>query len=300
MDEARILSRLRIDHGLKNRNYKREIKKFPFARLKQILRDTSERGFLPTSGEQRELSASVLRDLEILHGKVSRIVRSKEQKGQLHCLVMQTLKLCNSLTVDLDAGAKYVRQFSPNIEDQNVIEKVRKLGWYHKISQELVGASCKSKYTIFNHLKVEIVQIYPTIKSLTSPLPSTFLGSLETALNSIEPSQGRRKNGLISNYVKSPSVVGMLGEKTTEFNQGLSRVPKNWKVHAEIQLLLHYELHPNLPKPRVSFVFIAMRWKMKHTCPHHCKAPPYVSLYTCVRYDQSLRLIIGCLRAVSV
>ena len=247
MDEARILSRLYIDHKYSHQWKKGKL--FPFTRLREIFSAASTNSLPPESSQVARGILSRLADIRSLHGEISRNVGNKKMKSSMHTSIMKLFKLCDSLTAQIHSAPMLVRKASH--DDKLILEKLKKLGRYCSISLDLVSAARNSKYDVFNHIKVETVKISPSCAS--KPKCSTSLvDSLENACGSAKTKESQKAKKLVSSFVQSPSGRDMFNKRQADFKEGLSRVPKTWKVHAEIQLLLHYELHPNLQKPRVS------------------------------------------------
>ena len=238
MDEPRILSRLCIDHSL-GINRKKG-KTSPIARLLTLLEDTPRRELeqVPTN-DLRPVQLH-LKDMKSIHGKLQPLVGVKRHKAELHNLIKQLLELCRSLTSRIDEATGPLARLFSNADKQIPLEKLRKLGYYFSISRDLYSAAWNRKYHIFDHVKVEVIQIRNTANSVSPRLPTNLTACLER----VQKSQNLKRQ--VSDLARLSSE----GEKRL-FNQTVSRAPKYWKVHAEMQLLLYYEVHPSLKKPRV-------------------------------------------------
>ena len=238
MDEPRILSRLCIDHSL-GINRKKG-KTSPIARLLTLLEDTPRRELeqVPTN-DLRPVQLH-LKDMKSIHGKLQPLVGVKRHKAELHILIKQLLELCRSLTSRIDEATGPLARLFSNADKQIPLEKLRKLGYYFSISRDLYSAAWNRKYHIFDHVKVEVIQIRNTANSVSPRLPTNLTACLERV----------QKSQNLERPVSDLARLSSEGEKRL-FNQTVSRAPKYWKVHAEMQLLLYYEIHPNLKKPRV-------------------------------------------------
>ena len=182
-------------------------------------------------------------EIEMLHADVSRKSGKEKDRKAMHASMTKLLKLCDSLTTH----RKFHLPHKTCTEDKIALEKLKKLGRYHTISRDLIAAARNSRYEVFNHIKIEVVNIYPSWSVKPKP-PVSLTSSLENACG---PANAQTAKDLVKTFIQSPSGKATYNRKQDELNEGLSRVPKSWKVHAEMQLLLYYELHPGLQKPRV-------------------------------------------------
>ena len=243
MDQARILSRLCIDH--KHSHRWKMGKVFPFSRLRGLLSNALN-ACSPLDSSTTQGDALIrMNEIELLHADISRRVGKDKSQEPMHASMVKLLKLCNSLTAQVYSKSGLHQK--TYIEDQMAFEKFKKLGRYCSISQDLTKAARSSRYEVFDHIKVEVVKICPSW-SVKPKSPVSLTASLESACG---PAKAQTAKDLVKSYVQNPSGKDTYHQKQAELNQELSRAPKSWKVHAEIQLLLHYELHPSLQKPRV-------------------------------------------------
>jgi hypothetical protein len=119
-----------------------------------------------------------------------------------------------------------------------------KLGRYFSVASELVCAARDRKCRVFLTIRIESCQIKvpSTVLALTAPASITeAVSGLFQSLDLSKKSKAALKRRLASS----------LSQSELEFRKGMLGVCQNGKVHAEIQLLFFYELHPRSLQPRV-------------------------------------------------
>lgn len=119
---------------------------------------------------------------------------------------------------------------------------INKLARYSLASRYLVASARKRRYSIFGNIKVETFQIAHPNKPLFQKPFSTLEQALRNVTNHNTSHRGRNSDPLASFPWKCKA--DMFGTRVTAEDE-------IWKVHAEIQLLVCYELNPELPKPRI-------------------------------------------------
>ena len=244
MDEARILSRLCINH--KFSHWLKQGKVFPFSRLRDVLSRSQNASSPSNPSPSLENASKCLNEIELLHADISDRLGADGAKNQMHEYMLKLLKLCDSLIAHVDNTPNLPQTIPP--QERTALEKLRKIGRYRTISYDLAVAARDRRYEVFDHIKVEVIKIRPSW-SAKPKSPASLTVCLENACG---PARSQTTKDMVASYIQSPDGKDTHERKQEELNQGLSTVPKSWKVHAEIQLLLHYELHPKLQKPRVS------------------------------------------------
>jgi hypothetical protein len=116
-------------------------------------------------------------------------------------------------------------------------EALRKLGRYYEVAQNLTGAARSTKYLLFQKITVLPVE-----------RNSTGVEALISGLASFDDAMSRMANSSINGSQFSQQDRNMA---RTRYQNRLFHCETKWKVHAEVQLLLFYELNPTIRSPRV-------------------------------------------------
>jgi hypothetical protein len=125
---------------------------------------------------------------------------------------------------------------------KHLLKSITKLGHYFSIASDLISAARKSSWKLFQNIDVEPFQIQ---------VPP----SIEDALQNLLPSR------LTESVLNLANLHAQETEK--EYHRRLSEITRGGrKVHAEVQLLFFYELHPGSPRPR----FICSSKKACYLC----------------------------------
>lgn len=132
---------------------------------------------------------------------------------------------------DLAIALRKAHGLKPSLKDHLPVA-IKKLGMYYSIGKDLVDAARSTRYTIFNHITVE------TLDPPTSNIDS--FGDIA----SFEAVIGRMQHGEVLPSAKLDQVKEKYESRRLE-------KPSGWKVHAEIQLLLHYESTSTRLAPRI-------------------------------------------------
>ena len=152
-----------------------------------------------------------------------------------------------SSTGDLAMALETSRTLDPGVK-KFLPEAIGKLGRYFSVSRNLVSAARSGRYRIFEQVSIETCK--------TTPSPSLALAP-ECAPSLTEALQPVMRPGPCDDQHTLKRMVERSSKKPFSVVQAnflrrlTSKVNPTWKVHAEIQLLLFYELHPEKQRPRV-------------------------------------------------
>ena len=244
LDYCRILSRLRSRHAKKTSRNKN--KSVLITLLDTAIRDHS---IQPSPNITVMELADVLKKIKTLkalfmkfediqeHSAASSVVQDvgMELIAQMHDLASQTkLKLALNSSKTLTAELK---AFLP--------EAVGKLGRYYSISHELVCVARSEENSIFNSI---IIETAPTLRPSQPLNVDRNVHPVTTLQNILRP------GSVVQSRSLKPSLERCLGKPIhvilDEFRLAIADYYKSVKVHAEIQLLLFYELNSERKRPR--------------------------------------------------
>ncbi|KAK2783568.1 hypothetical protein FQN52_009572 [Onygenales sp. PD_12] len=236
-DRQRILSRLRSRHA------KNSIKSRGKRPLMELLSETIHD---PLLKPKKSISSSQLNELRRKTSIMSSLFADFEASGDAAILV-DLLRCIHDYDLEkhLSAFCRANLKGRPNDSTLKFLPKgIGKLSQYYSISCKLVSAA--RKYPIFKRIFVEVCVPY----SNRNPLSSVPEITLKESLTNLYPGRNQKKiNALISQR------AAMLDKKNSgleeEFKNRLALLGNGCKVHAEIQLVLFYELHPDHRRPRV-------------------------------------------------
>lgn len=244
LDFARILSRLRSKHAKKTR--RTDGKPALISQLHSAITDVSVKPGPKVSGStlrEIRLKAATLKTVgERLEAHPNPQPDSEDVLDLLTKVVEQACDLavsCHRMKAALETS----HTLDPTLKT-HLPTAIGKLGRYSSASQDLISAA--RKYPVFNKVLVKAYQVPPIMNSLFSG----ELPSLEKAVQNVA-----RSRGLSAKQIAKSSLRTLLGKsygRKSESYQFRTRGPQElWKVHAEVQLICYYELHPELSKPRV-------------------------------------------------
>lgn len=130
---------------------------------------------------------------------------------------------------DLGLALKKAPGIKPSLRGYLPVS-MKKLGNYYSVAKDLVDAARSPAYTIFDHIAIEVLDCPPSKVNLED------LQSFEAVLN--------RFSCQLAESNKTDQTRKKYESRKLEKSSG-------WKVHAEIQLLLHYESAQIHPIPRI-------------------------------------------------
>ena len=116
-------------------------------------------------------------------------------------------------------------------------EALRKLGRYYEVAQNLTDAARSTRYLLFQQITVLAVECN-----------SIGVESLISGLAGFDEAVSRIANSSVNGLQFSRQDRNLAGMK---YQNRMFRCGTKWKVHAEVQLLLFYELNPTIRPPRV-------------------------------------------------
>lgn len=165
------------------------------------------------------------------------MTRSQQELGMEVLECVHQLKSLNALTAALSG--------SPEIEStlrDHLPRAVGKLGRYYSTSGDLIKFARDRDYRVFNRVLVETCRISgPSRVLVSNPLP------FDLALQNIHSSANNIQRQRLAEYLETD----MTQADEMKYSSRLICKNSSWKVHAEIQLLLYYELHPTVFQARV-------------------------------------------------
>lgn len=234
MDMSRILSRLRSQHAARTRrsNGKESL-------LSMLLHTINE--CQSNSGARRAKAciSRVRSESSILWQKFEHFEMSKARDDTSVSLerVKDLLAAINRFDIDgLEEALSYIRNLDPSTKDY-LSAALRKLSRYYEVAVNLTNAARSTRYPIFNSVKVASVVCnnidYRTLEANLKPFDQT--------LSRIKLSP---RNNL-------PIVTTRRAHVRDRYAERISNAQTKWKVHAEVQILLFYELNPTLQRPRI-------------------------------------------------
>ena len=240
LDYFRILSRLRSSHA------KQTIKTIGKPALLPQLNRALHDSCVKASGSllKRELKdmRTLAAELENLYLQFEAIVPHVANSTAIRAIGVKMLTKAHQL--NSLPSLKLVLSGLPNISLIEHLETaIEKLASYYSATYCLVSAARTREYQIFDHVVVETCHIPGPATTMTSEAASP-----EALLQDIFSTNETHKQRLTEFLQTHANDVEERGQKYK------SRFwPENnvWKVHAEVQLLFFYELHPERRKPRV-------------------------------------------------
>ncbi|KAL2358896.1 hypothetical protein BJ546DRAFT_31588 [Cryomyces antarcticus] len=243
LDRARILCRLRSKHAPSSRKVKNKPAIIP--RLHDAMAILSRKAMLSVSkSELNEVKAQV--------DRMCSLFTSLECLSTSHARTSMSDKILASLcehAYRLASRHSLEKIFSklPNAEgfQQNnktsIVTAVCKVGRYRSICDFLIAAA-RRRPNAFQSIEVDVIRLPPS-NTWSQPYLPPWHSLWETLTRSM-PTQSateRQTAQCLKRHVGS--------ESEARFQALLA--PKTFKVHAEIQLLFYYELHPEKNRPRV-------------------------------------------------
>ncbi len=236
LDYARILYRLRSKH-VKLKPKKARKPAF-FTQLSSVVHDKS---IVPN----RSVTATEIEDIRTRTQRLQSSFVRLENMPDIH----PDSKITQDILMDIVKQAHYLvtdTRLSKALETYDTIhselkislpEATGKIGRYYSASYDLVSAARSRRWSIFKRVEIEHCQIRAAEK--VTPLLSDSSSFEET----------------VQRVMGGQNIATHLGMPLLSIEKSYQNVwyagTKFAKVHAEIQLLLHYELHPELQRPRV-------------------------------------------------
>ena len=116
-------------------------------------------------------------------------------------------------------------------------EALRKLGRYYEVARNLTAAARDPKYPVFQNITVSAVK-----------LSNVDAEALVSGLASFEDAISRATTSEVSHSQFSKKDRKLARRR---YQDRVFHCQTKWKVHAEVQLLLFYELNPAIRPPRI-------------------------------------------------
>ncbi|KAK3676561.1 hypothetical protein LTR78_003335 [Recurvomyces mirabilis] len=136
----------------------------------------------------------------------------------------------------LEEALSYFRNLDPSTKDY-LSKALRKLSRYYDVALTLTNAARDTRYPIFNSVTVAPV-VCNNMDYLT---PESKLEDFDQILSRITNSP---ENKLLLGSIPRADLRNRYADR-------MSNSKTKWKVHAEVQILLFYELNPALLRPRI-------------------------------------------------
>lgn len=237
LNQNRILVRLRSRHATFRCNFKKDKSQRPKV-ISQLYTAVNDQASAENSGVAAPVFAALKADIETLHELFTRLESLTTPKAKcspgleilipilIACQRVHTQGILHQVLTRssrLDPGSR-----------RNIAITITKLSRYVSISRFLLQAA--RKYSVFDRIQISV------INSRVRRLPALKLDSMTAGVidNLLEES----KRGVLSSklHAESPSAI-----KDHICQAATLAVP----VHAEIQLLFHYERSPSNSPPRI-------------------------------------------------
>ena len=244
LNRGRLLSRLRSQHAqksIRNRN-----KLALGARLEEAVHlSMNYTAALASSG----IDAIAI---EAEAGRFQTTFRELEEKGSeigaSHLLLANLVNCAHTLATNLQLGNLLDvlpnKRLGPS-ERESLLIGIQKIGRYKSACEFLFLAA--QKLEIFRKMEIEVISL-PV--SATEPLKMPdYVPSLTATLARIDGSGTHDINRLCASLERKVGVSPVSAQH--EFEQRVPRVLGSSKIHAEIQILYHYEMHRAKIRPRV-------------------------------------------------
>ena len=235
MDFERILSRIRSKHITK-RTRKTNGKTPLITQLSDTIRENSLKRKMNETGREK------MQALQALFARLEGISNLRANKDEAEEVLAKIVKAAYDFTKATDlASVLEDLRLNPSLKE-HLPKAMTKLGQYFSAASDLVSAARDRSCRLFRNIRIEPFQI--EVPPFIKELPCC---SIPLALN-------KPKGNLQIRRIKEAEKS--LQKRVSEITEG------GRKVHAEIQLLFFYELHPNLPRPR----FICSSKKACYLC----------------------------------
>jgi hypothetical protein len=242
-DIRRILSRLRSSHAKRSRKTLGKPALIP--QLNAALNDSSVKakfGISPsTLGDVRDRA----KELEVLSTRLESLPDLDVETYPTQEILMEIITKAHelSLTSNLGAALRTSPVLDPNLKSF-LPEAFGKLGRYYTAASELVCAARDRSCRVFLSVRIEACQFRVPRENFMLEVPASIrevADRLFQSSNLSQQSRRRLKNRLESSLYRSEN----------QFQERMTDIAQLGKIHAEIQLLFFYELHPKPVRPRV-------------------------------------------------
>lgn len=241
LDYYRILSRLRSKHAATSDKTIGRPGLIPH--LYRTVNDSSVKPSSQTSRNTLKNIRNLITDLERLFARFENIVPHAADSSEVQDVGVKILEKTHQLNV-----FHSLKSALSGIPDTGLKEHLEtaigKLGGYYSASYGLVSAARKRNYEIFNRIEVEPCCIPGPATAMTSEA-SPPRRVLQDIFSSSRDASKQHLARFLRTHAKD------VQQKEQIYNARFRPGKRMWKVHAEIQLLFFYELHPERRKPRI-------------------------------------------------
>ncbi|KAF6227104.1 hypothetical protein HO133_008545 [Letharia lupina] len=229
LNRGRIYSRLRSRHAKRSRrNHNKPPIVVQLAKAASALSPLTTTRLVPRV-DLKTLHSQV-EELQRLFRQLEAMTEKQATSQKSHKILISLLKCAHSLASQNDLRKLFVKASLPLA--------IGKLGRYYSTCSFLIVAA--RRLSIFRSVRVESVRLplpaSPPISIAQSK--STLPGTLDRIL---EPQTERWTQRWASSIAPAEA----------KFCRQMAASPKTYKIHAEIQLLFYYEMHPEIMRPRV-------------------------------------------------
>ena len=243
LDYYRILSRLRSRHA--KSTSKTRGRPALLLQLNEAIHDTSvvSRGKVTRNDLSR--IREMTRDLKALFMSFEAISDHRAESSTVQETASSIITQAHELSSLLEPALNTTTKLDPSLK-RHLPEAVGKLGRYYTASRELICAARSKSHNIFRHVTIETCQVPGPSSVLVSKSFSTLTNAVQNVIRPGTSKQQKALRGSIETILSKP-----LRTCEEEFRSRILDNSKARRVHAEIQLLFFYELHPDILRPRV-------------------------------------------------
>jgi len=244
-DSLRILSRLRSSHAKRTR--KTLGKPVLIPQLYEALNDSSIK-----AKSKSGISQSALRDLrdkarelQIVSTKLENLLSFDIEASNIQEILIEIVRQAHelSMTSSLSKALHSSSILNPSLKD-HLPEALGKLERYYAAASELVCAARDRQCRAFLAVQIEACQIQVAHQNLVLNAPVPIYEAVDGLFQSSNLSQKARSR-------LKGQLASSLSQSDITFRRRMADISQQGKIHAEIQLLFFYEIHPRILRPRV-------------------------------------------------
>ncbi|KAI9786770.1 MAG: hypothetical protein M1835_002969 [Candelina submexicana] len=245
LDYAKILARLRSKHA------KRNIRRIGKPPLLIVLNDAIHNMSIRPRGTLTEHNLEDIRtrtkQLRSLFLELEDTPSINADSSTVQDLLMSIAEQTHEL-FSMTRFEEALSLFGTNdlVLKNSLREGPGKVGRYYSASYELICAARTREWSIFKQIRIDVCRI-GVFDEASLPRPECV--PFTAAIQRVMRDNGKHQQNLgktVANYLGKPH-----SSIQETFQESWDTGVKFAKIHAEIQLLLFYELHPELQRPRV-------------------------------------------------
>ena len=249
LNQNRILARLRSRHAKLKANFKKM--KQARRKLAPWMMELAEQMILTSSSSPS--TTSTRQDLYLRVKAFHEMFLALETMSETQVKAMEGVDALLIITqhahqMVTDFALKEVLSSLPSITNDTasvMCKHISKLGCYYTIPQELFHAA--SKHTIFKAIAVEVAKYAPNTKAIKTTKHSQSSDAVARLQRVVDT-----KSSLLNNKsLVTPDLLAQINQYKKLQSQLQCLDCSKYPVHAEMQLLAYYELHPSRLPPRV-------------------------------------------------